>query len=293
MEHLCKDYITDISNNSVWIFNEPCPFTKSYLLYVQEAGHFIAHSNYYTKQESIPSYLIMLTLSGKGIYTIDNTTYNLSPGDLVFVDSMIPHSHKTHQSTKNWEILWVQFNGICAHGYYTQCMTNSPRVIKTQENLQIPKFLKKLLAINKTRSVGNEIVSSQILTNLLTEILFCANSILSSKICIPDYIKIALSDIDLNFAKELNLEYFSEKLHISKYYFAKEFKKYTGYSPIDYIINTRLNHAKEYLKYSHLAVSDISEIVGFGSACHFISSFRQKVGITPLQFRKQYSHKSE
>jgi len=135
---------------------------------------------------------------------------------------------------------------------------------------------------------GQGIYVLQLLVDLLTEILFTAGAVVSPKINAPGFIQAAIQDIDAHFSSNLSLAYFSDKLKINKYYFAKVFKKYTGFSPIEYIINTRINNAKEFLQYSDAMVSEISTLVGFNNTCHFINSFKQKAGFTPLKFRKQY-----
>ncbi len=289
METLTREFTTDLTQDSTWIFNTPGELTKSFLLYAQELGHFKALARYDTRQENISSYLIMLTLSGQGTYTKDTKAYELRPGDLVFVDSMEPHMHRTSkQSDGTWELIWVQFNGITARGYYSQYKTKDIPVLNVSENPKIQLLMEKLLSTNKSKSIGAEFLSSRILVDLLTEILFTAEAVVSPKLNMPQFIKTALTDIDAHFPENLSLEYFSDKLRLSKYHFAKEFKKYTGYSPVEYIINTRINHAKEYLQYSDLTITDISDVVGFNNTCHFINMFKQKVGLTPLKFRKQY-----
>ncbi|MEF9988722.1 MAG: AraC family transcriptional regulator [Christensenella sp.] len=289
METLTKEFTTDLTDDSSWVFNTPGELTKSFLLYVQELGYFKALSKYITHQKNISSYLIMLTTAGEGSYTHGGETYALKPGDLVFVDSMESHTHRTSkQCHGTWNLLWVQFNGIIARGYYSQYKTKDIPVLNASQNPKIQLLLEKLLSANKSKSVGTEFLSSRILVDILTEILFTAEAVVSPKINMPQFIQTALADIDAHFTENLNLEYFSAKLRLSKYHFAKEFKKYTGYSPGEYIINTRINHAKEYLQYSDLTITNISDAVGFNNACHFINMFKQKVGLTPLKFRKQY-----
>lgn len=289
METLTKEFTTDLTDDSVWIFNTPGELTKSFLLYAQELGYFKASSKYDTRQENISSYLIMLTLGGQGSYIKDGRTYELHPGDLVFVDSMEAHSHRTSKhGPGTWNLLWVQFNGTTARGYYSQYKTKDIPVLKAAPNPKIQLLMEKLLSANKSKSIGTEFLSSRILVDLLTEILFTAGAVVSPKLNMPQFIKDALTDIDAHFPENLSLEYFSNKLRLSKYHFAKEFKKYTGYSPVEYIINTRISHAKEYLQHSDFTITDISDMVGFNNTCHFINMFKQKVGITPLKFRKQY-----
>ena len=54
----------------------------------------------------------------------------------------------------------------------------------------------------------------------------------------------------------------------------------------EYILSLRHEKAKEYLKYSDLSISAISEKLGFSSVQYFVSFFQKREGYTPLIFRK-------
>lgn len=51
----------------------------------------------------------------------------------------------------------------------------------------------------------------------------------------------------------------------------------------------RINHAKEYLKYSDAPIAEIAERVGIDNVSHFIDLFKNRTGLTPLAYRKQWS----
>ena len=294
METLTKIFTKDLTDDSVWIFNTPSEAAKSYLLYVQELGFFKAKSKYYTRQENISSYLIALTTAGRGEYRDPINASPLKAGRLIFVDSMEPHTHNTAKGAKEpWEILWVQFSGHAARGYYTQYKTKNLPWLDVESNPRIAALLEKLVSINKSKSVGVEFLSSKLLVDILTEILFTAGAVTSPQVHAPAYIQEALKCIDTHFSDTLTLEYFSDKLKVSKFHFAREFKKYTGFSPGEYIINTRVNSAKQLLQHSDFPVAEIAGAVGFNNTCHFINTFKQKTGMTPLKFKKQYQSLSE
>lgn len=62
--------------------------------------------------------------------------------------------------------------------------------------------------------------------------------------------------------------------------------KYFNITPNAYIIELRLNHAANLLRYSQMSVNEISEKVGYTSKSHFMKIFKEKYGHTPLQYRK-------
>lgn len=66
----------------------------------------------------------------------------------------------------------------------------------------------------------------------------------------------------------------------------KLMQKYFHTTPNAYIIELRLNQASNLLRYSHMSVKDISGQVGYGNKSHFVKIFKEKYGLSPLQYRK-------
>ena len=81
--------------------------------------------------------------------------------------------------------------------------------------------------------------------------------------------------------------YLASELNISYVWFRTYFKKHTGFSPYDYQLNIRINHARLLLKNSSISVKEISQSSGFESQQQFSKTFKKKSGQTPVQFRKQ------
>lgn len=84
-------------------------------------------------------------------------------------------------------------------------------------------------------------------------------------------------------------KHISEIIEITNYshsQFSMLFKKYTNQSLVDFIGNIRLEYSLDLLKNKGLSVLDIAYTVGYNSVSHYISKFKGKYGITPLQYRK-------
>ncbi|SFB36547.1 AraC-type DNA-binding protein [Lentibacillus halodurans] len=73
----------------------------------------------------------------------------------------------------------------------------------------------------------------------------------------------------------------------SPYHLTKIFNKVTGISPLYYISAVRIQNAKTLLLNTNLTIRDICLDVGYQSLGSFTSSFMQKVGMTPAQYRAQ------
>ncbi|MNU06934.1 HTH-type transcriptional activator Btr [compost metagenome] len=63
------------------------------------------------------------------------------------------------------------------------------------------------------------------------------------------------------------------------------FKKYTGISPIDYLIAYRMKEAHRLLTSTCATVKEISEMVGYTDAYYFSRLFKKQFGLAPTQLR--------
>ena len=69
-------------------------------------------------------------------------------------------------------------------------------------------------------------------------------------------------------------------------YLTKLFKKNTGFTLKEYIVNEKMESAKILLSTTTLPVTLISGHVGYGNYSNFTRSFKQLVGCTPMEYRK-------
>ena len=67
------------------------------------------------------------------------------------------------------------------------------------------------------------------------------------------------------------------------------FKKETGVSFSNYLLNVRLEKSKELLRKGNIRIYEIAYSVGFNNDQYFNRVFKDKYGITPLMYRKQKS----
>lgn len=98
--------------------------------------------------------------------------------------------------------------------------------------------------------------------------------------------------LDSHLQEDLRLETVAERFFINPYHLSHSFSRVTGYPFKSYIITARLSKAKDLLINTDLEVNQICCEVGFGSVSHFIASFKQKEGLSPLQYRIR-AHKKE
>ncbi|SEN31055.1 helix-turn-helix transcriptional regulator [Lihuaxuella thermophila] len=96
-----------------------------------------------------------------------------------------------------------------------------------------------------------------------------------------------ISYIEKHYAEEISLERIADELFLSKYYLSHTFKDVTGVTIMSYVMNRRINQAKIcFLIDPDLSVTEAGYRVGFKHLSHFSRVFKEKVGMTPEQYRK-------
>lgn len=101
-------------------------------------------------------------------------------------------------------------------------------------------------------------------------------------------ISAVLEYLQAHLSEKLTLERVASEFFISKYYLSHCFKEATGFSVMEYVINTRILRARRLLQ-DGVRVQVAGEAVGFQSNEHFIRTFTTLTGLPPKQYAKRFA----
>ncbi|QGQ98241.1 AraC family transcriptional regulator [Paenibacillus psychroresistens] len=277
----------DWTDDSYDIMVTPSLTAKANLHYVQEIGHYRCLASYFTERANLASYLIVYTISGKGYLQYNEKRHTLQQGQVFFISCMDYQYYET-DSDELWELLWVHFDGGSSRAFYEQFHLARDPILTLNAHSPVPTLINELLELQIHQDARTELLSSQAIVQILTDLLlhtlnrnqesqtrFLPDSILQTQLFLKDQLH-----------EKISLDRLSAQFSISKFHLAREFKKYTGLTPNEYLINLRINKAKELLKYSEIPVQEIASKVGFDNVSHFINQFKKQENATPLSFRK-------
>ena len=93
--------------------------------------------------------------------------------------------------------------------------------------------------------------------------------------------------INENFHEPLDLDAISQEACLSRYHFLRLFREEFATTPHQYLIDRRIEKAKELLRHRRMTVTDVCFEVGFESLGSFSTLFRQRVGDAPTSYRQQ------
>ena len=89
-----------------------------------------------------------------------------------------------------------------------------------------------------------------------------------------------------HYSEEISIEDYAETHHMSTSWFIRNFKQYTGFTPLQYILSIRIYNAEALLKSNQYNVTEISSIVGYENPLYFSRIFKKVKGVSPSEYRK-------
>ncbi|MGI6562201.1 MAG: helix-turn-helix domain-containing protein [Clostridia bacterium] len=100
-------------------------------------------------------------------------------------------------------------------------------------------------------------------------------------------VKKAIEYITDNYQNNLTLAEIANVTHYSPYHFLRLFKRHTGITPFEYLLNVRIEKAKDMLIKTDCTMSQICDLCAFGSLSHFSCVFRKKTGVSPTEYKNK------
>ncbi|MFC4403019.1 response regulator transcription factor [Gracilibacillus xinjiangensis] len=101
-----------------------------------------------------------------------------------------------------------------------------------------------------------------------------------------------LNYIEENYNEHLTLTTLANHFHFNPSYLSSYFRTHHKTGFIDYLNNVRINKAREMLETSSMAISTISEMVGYSDPSYFNRVFKKMIGKSPSNYRKEL-HKTD
>ncbi len=277
-----------VSNDSRYFVYSPSKNAMEMFLYPLQCGQFTYLPGYRLVREAFDSFLLMYIQKGTLSLVASDTWQNTdSPvtagaGSFVLLDCYSRHAYSTDTG---WSCLWCHFDGITARHWYQNITARFGNVFSISD---AQPAIGKLAAIYDTFCDGipvREPLLSKYLTDILTAFLLStpADTRSNARMNLSETITTYISE---HFAEKLTIEQLASLAGLSSYHFIRTFKKQTGFTPHEYILNTRMNTARYLLKNSSLPVKEICFSTGFSCESIFCTAFKRIEGMTPAQYRE-------
>lgn len=271
------------------IIYTPSTFAKTNLIHLQEAGISKATKPHISKRKNLSSYLCFAVVNGSGTLEYNGRTYPLAKGDCVFIDCNKPYAQYTSEHL--WTIKWAHFYGPNMNAIYEKYMERGGRPTFTPDNFTYyVNLLDTLYAIATSDDYIRDMQIYEKLTSLLTLLMQESWNPMQNPATATR--KRDLQDIkeylDAHLTEKISLDDLAARFYINKFYLTRIFKEQFGMSITSYLLQIRITHAKQLLRFSDLPIEKIASECGMSDANYFARMFRKVEGMAPGEFRKKW-----
>ena len=272
--------------------DKPSAFGQARLLYVSTSKY---EGDWQSLLHSHPFSELFYVVNGQGTFIAEDTEFPVKKNDMVIINPHVRHTEKSLPGAPlDYIVLGIEglsfaFEKIAAARSGESAQAPSGTVSKYNVSKTIVCICLNLMLEEVSRQEEDyETVCQNLLEVLLISMLRSGslsvvpdNSRLLNRECtqIKNY-------LDANYSETITLDSLAALTHMNKYYLAHTFTKYVGLSPINYLLQKRIQEGKSLLESTSYSIAQISDLLGFSSQSYFSQAFRKATGMTPMQYRK-------
>jgi|SRR6218665_1051509 len=246
---------------------------------------------------------IYFVLDGKFEWIIDGNKYNLYPGDLTIILPGQVFGSENHILNigalmyLNLKVDTAKQNRILL-GEWSKLTENENAAISKILLFNSSAILIKLRdCANFFQNIKYELANQKIgyatrVNQLIDELFICASRQIMSQNNSPHsfpqtFLKLEQT-LRQNLTHQWKVDEMASLAGLGATAFNKKVKSYTGFSPLNYLINLRISEAIKLLNQHEENVTAIALSTGFYSSQHFSTTFKKFTGYTPTEFRKRH-----
>jgi len=253
-------------------------------------------------------YEMVYAKKGISVFEIEGMKVTVGPNDIIIIKPHKVHSLKIQEGgTCEFIVLYFSFARRDSESeksypseipiedfinFFTGHHTGPFLKLKVNHKNDIITLLNRIVAEKSGEQFGSGFLIHLLILELFVMIsrvlkLEWERSIAEDSPQQKELVELAIQFIRDHYERDINLNDICGYVFLSPSYFTRIFKKETGYSPISYLINTRIERAKELLAETEEKVNEIALSVGFSSQQRFNEAFKKITGMTPLEYRKK------
>ena len=261
-------------------FHIPSEFARSALVYASYVGQTFGDDTYIVRRNRFDYYLLAVVDSGALYFQYDGDRFEVHAGEVLLIDCRKPH---VYGAIGHVSFRYIYFRGGSCEEYYRLLSGTEAYFHRPVCSVEMQSAMQSVFALVTDEMYDEHRISVQ-LYRILSELSRQdgrGESLQNAAVLQ------AITYMEHHFFEKLTIAQIADHVNLSEYYFSRLFRRCTSVSPHEYVVNLRITMARQLLAGTQKSVECIAEECGFHSTTNFIRSFREHVGCTPKQFRKE------
>ena len=292
--HGVRDLI--MSDNARIYFFNPTPKNSNNGLYFIRMGENMPDKNYFverygdTRRNLGGLYVLEYVISGQGYIECDGKVYHVKGGDVYFLNRGFAHRYYSDKDDPMHKI-WLNCAGPYVGGIFESVGIRDGVFCSHYDAESLFKRLRDLLVSVDYKNIDKVYDRAAL---VVTEIILgaaTANRIKHYEN--EDVVYEVKRFIDSEAGLRASLDEICTRFYQNKSYLIFRFRKEFGITPHKYVLQRKMEAAKEMLGAGYLQIKEISNMLGFASPQYFSSAFRGYYGKTPLEYRAELHNQNK
>lgn len=263
------------------------PVTKQ--IYITDIGYYPKASHHYAERPNgINQHIIIYCTEGYGWLEINKKKVEVSPSQFIAIPANTPHKYAAN-TNKPWTIYWIHFKGEISAFIIDLILQNSenykPYLSYNEDRIKLFEDiyynLEKGYSDDTLRYVN--MIFSHFLSSLIYEDKF--NQLEENTD--DTMVEKTISFMQDNISKILRLDELAALANLSTSHFSALFRAQTGYAPIEYFNQLKVQKACQYISFTAMSIKSIAISLGIEDQYYFSRMFTKLMGNSPNEYRKK------
>lgn len=232
---------------------------------------------------------IVYVTGGKGKIICDFTENEVEEGDIFIINSDVLHGFSVAENEELFEYYYIIVGrGFCvSNGIDTDAVQFFKKIRDAETAEKYQKIVDSYKIENEYRGLMIRSAVLELLFDLASKYINTHPEKSDKKPLNFENVRSAIIYIRNNLSKKITIKDLSLASGISEYYFIREFKRITGYTPVTYINMMRCDMAKKLLLDGEHNVGEVADMCGFENMPYFTKTFKKYTGLLPSQVKKK------
>lgn len=232
-------------------------------------------------------YQLLYIASGKAYFTLGGKKKLVTPGHMVLYQ---PYQEQNYEyyGKDNPEVYWIHFTGSDVKKILEDhCIPLNDPVFYVGFSSSFAELFKSIINELLTCRIGyQDLLTMYFRQLLLTTQRSRAEKDASINMQMQEEVDLARKYFYEHYNEQISIEDYAASRNMSICWFQRNFKKVTGQSPMQFILDIRVSNAVNLLQNTTYSVKQISKIVGYDNPLYFSRLFKNIKGISPSEYRE-------
>jgi AraC-like DNA-binding protein len=258
-------------------------------IYVTDIGYYPKAKHHFRQRlHGIDQNILIYCVEGKGTAEINKKKYHLGPDSFLIIPVGCSHSYAADEKD-SWTIYWLHFKGDKARSIVDTMIhqINGHNGLVSFQQKRINLFEDIYSSLERGYGNDNLCYANMCLWHYLSSFMYNDKFNMSEtkNAKAHDKVELSINYMQQNLSRMLSLNEIATSVNLSVPHFSFTFRKKTGFSPIEYFIQLKVQKACQYLLFTDLRINEISTKLGIEDQYYFSRMFHKLMGISPNQYR--------